>query len=361
MKNVAIKWLVIGIGLAVVACSDSVADGDSDVGVPEDDTDVVANDTGDNNASQEGDRWALQSSGVAAQQWHGLHFIDDQTGWILGRDDDGDGLLIHTDDGGDQWNEQSLSATESLFDVFFHDEDRGWLVEDEGVWRSDNGGQDWAFYEFGDEFDERVRTLFMLDESTGWAAGDGILRTDDGGESWTLQAGEDQVGPLIQQVYFSDESIGTAVGNGATIIHTRDGGESWDDVSPAELSGHITSMDFVDADRGWAASNGGLIVGTDDGGQSWQELTELSETISGLSFIDADHGWVATRGGEIYVSDDGGTQWQLEQIIRQPDLHDPEGDSAELSNLQMVHDQAGWAVGFPPSNVDVSAPIVRFR
>ena len=91
---------------------------------------------------------------------------------------------------------------------------------------SDDDGASWA------QASVPVRVLLtavhMRGERTGWAVGHDatILRTRDGGETWTPvhRAPEEEL-PLLD-VWFRDQSVGFAVGAYGYFLATRDGGRS---------------------------------------------------------------------------------------------------------------------------------------
>ena len=73
----------------------------------------------------------------------------------------------------------------------------------------------------------------------------------------------------LDSVKFISPQAGWAVGTGGTILHTEDGGKSWQ----AQASGtqeRLNSVVFVTPQAGWAVGNGGTILHTEDGGKSWQ-------------------------------------------------------------------------------------------
>ena len=73
----------------------------------------------------------------------------------------------------------------------------------------------------------------------------------------------------LSSVAFVSPAGGWAVGDQGTILHTTDGGQSWQ----AQSSGtqqHLSSVAFAFLLSGWAVGYEGTILHTRDGGQSWQ-------------------------------------------------------------------------------------------
>lgn len=109
---------------------------------------------------------------------------------------------------------------------------------------------------------------------------------------------------------------GWAVGHDAVILHSSDGGRSWQlqNFEP-ELERPFHDVLFLDAERGLAIGAYGLIYGTDDGGETWTELdvpelqadevhlNAITRLADGRLFIAGEYGLLA-------VSDDEGASWR---------------------------------------------------
>jgi len=90
----------------------------------------------------------------------------------------------------------------------------------------------------------------------------------------------------------------------------------------------IASVRFVDSSEGWAvgseaASNAakgtmrGVLVHTRDGGQSWDrvELQGEEPSFDRVQFTDRANGWLVGRKN-IYRTEDGGKNWQVVLTIQ---------------------------------------------
>ena len=118
----------------------------------------------------------------------------------------GDGVLLHSPDGGATWETQwgGGAADLRLNDVDMLDGQTGWAVGDATavqhalVLHTTDGGDTWTVQDPGDiTFD--LAAVRVLDAQTAWVVGDGeqILRTTDGGTTWTTTRG-DVVGPVTR-------------------------------------------------------------------------------------------------------------------------------------------------------------------
>ena len=192
----------------------------------------------------------------------------------------------------ERWVVQELGTRAEFRDVFFLDEQRGWIVggginiEGGILGSTTDGGRTWRF-DSGLTRPSRRATSFhlnavwFLDERTGFIVGDGfqILRTRDGGISGTGSRRTPGSGPTCGTC--SSWTTRTA-GPSATAasLRTVDGGETWrgplaldpEDDKPSATRGQALS--FVDPYRGWLVGKHGLIRHSSDGGESWELLEE---------------------------------------------------------------------------------------
>src|SRR4030042_5148406 len=57
----------------------------------------------------------------------------------------------------------------------------------------------------------------------------------------------------LRTIYFIDSKTGWAAGDSGIIVHTRDGGQSWE-VQQSNISGQILDIFFINEQQGWALS-----------------------------------------------------------------------------------------------------------
>ncbi|MHB8523061.1 MAG: YCF48-related protein [Limisphaerales bacterium] len=179
----------------------------------------------------------------------------------------------------------------------------------------------------------------FLDANEGWVVGSygAILHTKDGGATW-----EQQVGPGDWQyysyysVYFADRQNGWScgLGNGGVIIHTSDGGQTWSkqfvggsgaSVNPTWITGWGTS-------RLWAATQLGLLYSTDSGA-TWR--TNAVAALWKVRFVTPQIGYATTGSpGSIMATRDGGATWTQLMGLTEPAIDDVAAVGTHL-----------WAVG----------------
>lgn len=229
------------------------------------------------------------------------------------------------------WQVVELPTDASFDGIWFTDSLNGWIaggsyqINGGIVGRTRDGGRTWTFRSgllpspAGTQFS--LHRLQFRDTLHGVAACDAgvVLVTDDGGVSWRDVHHGRSMGDGLFDVQFIDGSRGWAAG--ASILGTRDGGESWGALAYATsengyLSG--TAIHFVDEDHGWLAGQNGLLMRSSNGGSAWTRVAlplgpEERPHLFDIDFCDAAHGWVVGENGVVLHTADGGASWSRQQ------------------------------------------------
>jgi photosystem II stability/assembly factor-like uncharacterized protein len=278
---------------------------------------------------------------------HAVHFLDQQRGWAVG----GSGVLLETTDGGATWKSLRRPSEDTLRDLYFSDEQTGWLVCERSIYllktkdeprtylmNTTNGGLTWKRVNvIGREADARlVRALFTR-EGRAWAFGEGglLYTTNDGGTNWARQRVPTR--HLLLGGDFIDADRGWLVGAGATILQTWDGGQTWhaDTVNAAGV--RFNAVSFVETRLGWAVGTEGRVFATIDGGRTWREQASgVRADLLDVKFLDASEGWAVGAQGTIIHTTDSGLHWRVV----------PSGTFHPLERLSFINRDRGWAVGF---------------
>lgn len=168
----------------------------------------------------------------------------------------------------------------------------------------------------------QLNAVFFIDEKRGWAVGEdaAIVHTVDGGLTWQKQfdaRNAEIQGPLLD-VYFKDASVGFAVGVFNKLYRTEDGGETWEDWSdhadnPQEW--HFFTIAATDPDTLYLSSETGLIFRSQNGGKTFEPIqTQHNGSFQNiLAKRTADGGdWLIASGvgGQVFTSKDGGDNWK---------------------------------------------------
>ena len=156
-----------------------------------------------------------------------------------------------------------------------------------------------------------LTAVHMRGERIGWAVGHDatILRTRDGGETWTLvhRAPEEEL-PLLD-VWFRNDSVGFAVGAYGYFLATRDGGETWTRRTVGEDDFHLNAL-IPASGRLYIAAEAGVAYRSDDAGETWRKLASpyAGSWFGGLA-LDGDEVLLAGLRGHLFRSDDAGESW----------------------------------------------------
>jgi len=186
---------------------------------------------------------------------------------------------------------------------------------------------------------ERYSGLAFADPTHGWIVGDAgrILHSRDGGTTWEPQSSPTTEG--FRCVHFVSASSGWAAGANNTVVGTRDGGRSWSVVHPPGDPGRraFMAMQFVNGQEGWICHNFGGLVHTCDGGRTWRAHDGLArEALVSLCFLDVQRGWVLGVRGTLLHTEDGGQTWARQDLTTQ--LH----GVASFSTLCLRDRSHGW-------------------
>ena len=158
-----------------------------------------------------------------------------------------------------------------------------------------------------------------------------------------------------------------AVGTGGTVVHSSDGGVSWQPQHISNSGGgnwqnDLNDVYFVDHERGWIVGEDGLIAytingGDDSTGQGWVRAT-LPPNMQSRHFLSVfvrtPNVYVTTRSGAVWRSNGGGQQessWGFTPIISDPSIDDLHGISGSPHGNPKV-----WAVGDPGGLLPVDGP-----
>jgi photosystem II stability/assembly factor-like uncharacterized protein len=283
--------------------------------------------------SDGGSTWETQhehaSPSDAVFSYHrldGVFFADAQNGWAVGTSEEKQNTILHTSNGGVDWQEQGQGLYASweleFFDVQFFDDQEGWALATDNfpsdhifLAHTTNGGSEWNWVDTGIIGNMAIGyalvqgELSFTDSQHGWAVGGlgQIVHTTDGGTTWltqTLTCGHPTCPMRLFALEMLDDQEGWIAGEG--LYHTSDGGANWDIVMEGTVGGEkdFHDMQFVDALNGWLAGARGRILVTRDGGDTWHEVDNNSSsfTLLGLSFVDQDKGWLVGDYGTILTT-----------------------------------------------------------
>jgi len=286
--------------------------------------------------------WSPIKLNTGGKDLNTVYFLDSKRGWVGGDD----GFLSHTEDGGLTWNQQKVGTKAAINDVYFRDEEKGFLLAGNAIFVT-RDGRSWTQSRIflPEEFegaDVELYSVRFSSKKKGWVVGsitkrdrvvDSILvYTDDEGQSWRRQRAPSRL-ELIHIDFVSDKR-GWIVGDGGTILFTRDAGVSWTKQTVA-TTGTLYHVDFRNDRDGWVVGERGTLLRTTDGGETWTAIpTNTNVTLLSVQFSNDEEGWAIGRSGTILRSSDEGKTWVSQ-------------DSTTKQNLYslLFNKKVGWVVG----------------
>lgn len=187
-------------------------------------------------------------------------------------------------------------------------------VGDRGAVVVSNDGATWAQVQTPTR--APLTAVDFADARHGWAVGHDavILHTADGGKTWELQNFEPELEMPLLDVLFLDDQRGFAVGAYGLFYRTADGGKSWEEVdSPIrEDEWHFNSIvRLADGALFITGESGTLALSTDEG-QTWEKIESPYESSLFGALPYGDKGVVIFGlRGNVFVSDDAASaQWR---------------------------------------------------
>ncbi|MEO0267788.1 MAG: hypothetical protein ABIM36_06605 [candidate division WOR-3 bacterium] len=201
--------------------------------------------------SDGGANWNTVFTQFMGVDFYGIHFINEQTGFIcsgLPTEIGTPGYVAKSVDGGFTWDTLLEANGYDLFDLWFFNEQKGIVVGGNDldtvspvIFKTVDGGYTWTqiippgYY---------LRAVHFVSENKGWACGrfGTIIKTEDGGNTWILQnAGNAQT---LFDIDFLDSLHGVATGEDA-IFFTHDGGNTWINVNIKEKNKNAKKIVYL--------------------------------------------------------------------------------------------------------------------
>ncbi len=304
-----------------------------------------------------GNTWQMISE-IPSTTFYTLQFLGENTALAAGYG----GLFAKSTDKGATWSAKYISENmkcPTINDVYFVNENVGYAARtNKMISKTVDGGQTWSCVMEGTvEKGFSHYGLSFINENLGLVVGettdiDIVYKTTDGGTSWSEVSGF--FNNELKDVHFIDENNAVVVGKGLTVGYSTDGGATWNNSTvqnvPSEHStAELRDVTFWDASNGLAVGKK-IVLHTVDGGKTWDyvEIPGLNKTMQSSYQNSALNWWVA-GSKNVYETTDGGATWN--------DIAD--SDLMTSSLYTVTADKSGdiW-VGASSSNIYTTSPVV---
>ncbi|NQU88035.1 MAG: T9SS type A sorting domain-containing protein [Mariniphaga sp.] len=305
-----------------------------------------------------------------------VFFLDQNEGWASSNVSgylSSSGILLHTNDAFNTWDTiyQYWAGEESscgFYSIYFKDSDNGWMLSYDcysgGWWggcsyhlhNTEDGGSSWQYVELPVPISLDLNSLYYTQQGKGCIVGDhGLILSTSNWENQWEQNSEGNTG-VFYSIDFPDNTNGWAVGSetyltgwigwGSTIVHTSDGGTTWDEQN-SNISGPVQSVSFIDAYKGWAVGNSNdtaYIINTTNGGEEWLiQKWDTGYSLNEVCFLDESNGWVVggysdgygNNEGKIFKTSNGGITWGQQDC----------DTCKSLYSVYFTDPDNGWIVG----------------
>jgi photosystem II stability/assembly factor-like uncharacterized protein len=266
------------------------------------------------------DAWQVVSTQRDIANFFCMYFLDEHNGWAAGQ-----GIIIHTADGGKSWEKQ-YSGPGHIKCIYFKNVKDGFAGGESDFYvETHDGGATWKPGATKFESSYFIKIFFVNDKNGFMLSKGSVYRSTDGGASWK------NMGPKKEDESYDfnglaarDASHLVVVGDHEMLYTSADGGATWTQNKKDLLTGerrHFWEVGFKDANTGWISCSTGPgddvdCLYTTDGGNTWTPKSVFkSYQLKNFNFR-GNCGWATMGMNEqgLLVSYDGGATWDEQKV-----------------------------------------------
>jgi len=204
--------------------------------------------------------WTDHASGPATSS-SSIWFTDALTGYLVSVNDQN---VFKTEDGGVNWvgYDSGIPAPQDLITLYFVSDSEGFVVTNSGrVCKTIDSGLTWSEVTTS-PIPVLVEQVFFQTSTVGFVVGEqGIYRTVDGGVNWNAVYTHSDSNVELRAIDFADEFNGVCMGEDGLILMTDDGGINWKEVgTPIPGYSGILQVELKSSSFGYACGYGGVVL-----------------------------------------------------------------------------------------------------
>jgi photosystem II stability/assembly factor-like uncharacterized protein len=264
-------------------------------------------------ASADGGRtWTTVKAPGQGEYCRSVWFLDSRRGFMVGGLDGCEWIvpatLTATEDGGRTWTNRTLElpgSSKGAFDQVQFLSPTDGLIFGRQLLATRDAGKTWSAV--GPEWlrVSRDKSCFTSPNS-GWVLyDDNLWRTKDGGNTWqptgaaNALSDDERVHSDLEHPSFPSEQFGWVLTGWGEILRTQDGGLSWK-VLDGVRKARVRQLIVVDPSHAWVLAErretGTQILRTTDGGRTWRVSAWSPRRLQKMVFLRPDLGWAFGDG-----------------------------------------------------------------
>ncbi|TWU30157.1 YCF48-related protein [Bythopirellula polymerisocia] len=219
-----------------------------------------------------------------------VKFFDPQHGVAWGHGSGGEPLgLFASDDGGRNWRPLGVGVPSVWWGGDFVDQRQGIIVGPGGQMARLVAG-DAVPITLDQQTTRNAHAVRLSADGIGWMVGEAgmIEHTTDRGANWeAISILPEEIANHIQwrSVATMGENVWIAGSPGSVVLHSPDAGDSWQGYATGSCT-PLNQLTFADESHGWAVGDFGAILHTSDGGQTWQTQRGEAERSAVLMILE---------------------------------------------------------------------------
>jgi photosystem II stability/assembly factor-like uncharacterized protein len=251
--------------------------------------------------------WFWQNPLPQGNTLHDVSFVGDY-GFAVGKA----GTVLYTHNAGINWTLRSIDTGDEILSVVTFDSLTA-IVSAGGnsgkIYKTTDAGNTWLNQSSG--YTGNLVDISFCDEQNGFIATGYIrlLHTANGGDTWEII---NVPYPFTRISVINPNTAFAITGNNAEIYKTTDGGYMWIDQTVSTLD-DLMDIYFIDGSNGWATGWNGIMLHTADGGLNWGfQSSNTSNDLYHISFSDASNGFAVGVYGTVINTTNGGLTWLVQ-------------------------------------------------